>query len=269
MKLLTVLLVGILTAALADLRFPLVVLVVQHSKTDPTFSSESCRGTALDDHRILTVASCVDRWSEDVEVLIGTSVCKAPDQPVDHVVLHPFYNPDLKTKSTANVAILFVNESLQVDGSFQAPNLPGSSEKTSGSAFLDTTPGWQQVPILQENVCRSQTSNNTTLVPSTCNITLGSTLLQSGLSRTTLIGMVTSIPDQCPSRCPLELTSLGSFSHWANHPKLRPPPPSRASVQLPEVPASVIFSFLKLLAVIGSLGGVSFVFCCVMFLISS
>lgn len=163
---------------------------------------------------------------------------------------------------------LYVDDPFPVSGSLIG--LMDIKERSSGVASVDTTSGLQEVPILGNDPCfgqRQQTSQEELYAPQMCDTTLGSPLFQVHNNQSILIGLVSSIPQ--PSHgtpCLLRLTDISRHHRWLSDQSRDEPAPS---IKLPKIPATVVFSFLKLLAVVSSLGGISFAFCCVMFLISN
>nr|XP_029732699.1 uncharacterized protein LOC115268715 [Aedes albopictus] len=173
---------------------------------------------------------------------------------------------------TADLAILFVDVPFPVNGSLV--DFPDSGRKPSNSsvASLDTMSGMQEVPLFPDDPClntRDTTPQDKLFIVSKCDTVPGSPLFHHQNSNgTVLMALVSSIPSNCHTTpCRIHLTDISRHREWLAT-ELRDQEPA-PSIKLPKIPATVVFSFLKLLAVVSSLGGISFAFCCVMFLISN
>ncbi|XP_062558054.1 uncharacterized protein LOC134222924 [Armigeres subalbatus] len=222
--------------------------------TDKMITKKICRGVVIDSWRILTVASCV---RSGVDLVIEGS-CGVPDWVVVNASVDP----------TADLAMLHMD--LPLPPSRSRIEFLNFKKASIGEVQLDTTRGMQKVSLLEGDVCAKtfwKTNEGKLFIAPNCYTLPGSPLFFQESHRRVIIGLVSSIPEECNTTlCPIQVTDFSHYHDWFSQMFREEPNPS---IKLPNIPATVVFSFLKLLAVISSLGGISFAFCCVMFLISN
>ncbi|XP_058447792.1 uncharacterized protein LOC131428126 [Malaya genurostris] len=245
---------------------PLILTIQKEWKHSGFCSSNTniCWGTLLQGiPRVLTAASCVYPFNASTEIVTGM-FREGNKRIFGTVHVHPDYRPDEKGNSVANLAVLFLNDFFPTDLTSTQVALMDMRNPLPHAGLLYDNADYRTVSIFHNDTCDSSETaahgQDKIYTDLNCNTRPGGPLFHMVQDQVLIVGVVSSVPQRCSqSPCRLPVTYISPYSSWIE---------DRAAIELPDVPAMVLFNFLKLLAVIASLGGISFVFCCVMFLIT-
>ncbi|XP_055607332.1 uncharacterized protein LOC129755050 [Uranotaenia lowii] len=224
----------------------------------------TCAGAVVGHRHILTTASCLfpDANKKMFRVL---PFCGNKGQDVAELIVHQNYAPKDEYQSMGNLAVLVVKNDFSL---LTCPmyDLAKPTEKLANrSFFLDSNGTLQQIRLLKTDLEPDNELDIPTdkaVIMTECEIEVGNPVLHERSDGEWFLGALMGfIPEQCgPTSLSPQLTLLNVHYLWI-----------RGVVEKPvsqEMPTMVVFNMLKLMTVVGSLSGISFAFCCVMYLVA-